>query len=113
VIKSTTGGLIRIIDVSILLGYKQNRTTVRWCLINGVKVYSHHGTRRKFVLAEKLEWAWIGRFQCEIGLNQINFVNPLQDTAQHDPTGGNNDIIIELQHEKYYLARLQKRISEL
>jgi len=48
--------IINIRTVAELLGYKNRRSAIRWCINNGVEILNYHGSKRKYVLAKQFEW---------------------------------------------------------
>lgn len=43
-------------NVTEILGYKNRRSAIRWCINNGVEIFSYHGSARKYVLKAQFEW---------------------------------------------------------
>jgi len=105
--------LLKLQVATIILGYKCSRSTVRWCINNGVRIFHHIGSRKKFVLEEQFDWVCYGKFQIWTEPDQMNWVDSTGNTTSSFIHERNINIKHELQHEKNYLSRLQKKISEL
>jgi hypothetical protein len=50
-------GRLYISDARVIIGYKDNRSFLRWCKYNGVGVLIDTGSNRKYVIAEELNAA--------------------------------------------------------
>ncbi len=52
----TTNEIMNLNKVADTLGYKNRRSAIRWCINNGVEIFSYHGSARKYVLKAQFEW---------------------------------------------------------
>lgn len=55
-IMEKTMEILSIKRVTEILGYKSRRSALRWCINNGVEIFSYHGSARKYVLKAQFEW---------------------------------------------------------
>lgn len=99
--------LINIRKVKEILNYKNCYSAIRWCKNNGVKIFCHNGTNRKFVSAEQFEWIRFGQYLQGVNVQS----NYLKDRIEIVESWKNN--IENLYHEQRYMSRLQKKIREL
>ena len=101
------GDILTLKVVAKVLGYKNRKSVIRWCLNNGVRICNHHGTNRKFVIAEQFNWVRIGQY-----LQSMN--TPLFHLKVKTGDGEYlHNIIGNSYHENLYLTRLQSKIREL
>lgn len=52
----TTHVTMSLKEVADILNYKNRRSAIRWCINNGVEIFSFHGSARKFVIRAQFEW---------------------------------------------------------
>lgn len=114
-------------EVADQLGYQDQRSARRWCILNRVGILSDAGVKKCYVIRTEFEAArlrefikhlkakhgeenWIEAFKAHMNLNIMHVIALEEENV---PIEQRNNYQPESEHEKKFLVDLQKDLTEL